>query len=510
MPPSSARRRDETSEDDGIGCVVYANTPGFGRCDPRRRTADAGAYTTWTLASLTMGAPTLTDRSASGRAARAKAPRSSHAAVELGPGRDPIALLEAQNATRVAELVPIRRGRMLASPFAFFRGAAVVMAHDLSALPASGLTVQLSGDAHLANFGGFASPERDLVFDLNDFDETLPGPFEWDVKRLATSFEIAARQRNFKHTERSAVVLRVVRTYREAIRRFAGQGDLVVWYSRLDATTMVRELRDGHDPALVKQLEHSIGKARSNDGRRALATLTHEAGGGPRIVSEPPLIVPLSELTDGTDAISDAFFASYRRSLAPDRRALLDRFRRVDAARKVVGVGSVGTRCWIVLSLGRDERDPLFLEVKEAGVSVLEPVLARSGIAGHGRRVVEGQRLIQAASDIFLGWGAVEQDLPDAPGHFYVRQLRDWKASVDVEAILPQGLARYAEACGWTLARAHARSGDRVALAAYLGTGDTFDRAIAAFASAYADVNERDHRALAQAAADGRIAAVDG
>jgi uncharacterized protein (DUF2252 family) len=454
--------------------------------------------------------PTVEDRAAHGRAARALVNRSSQAACEVSADRDPIALLEAQNASRVPELVPIRYGRMLASPLAFYRGAAPVMARDLASTPNAGMRVQLSGDAHLLNFGGFASAERDLVFDLNDFDETLGGPFEWDVKRLAASFEIAARERDFGRADRTTAVLGVVRAYREAIRRFATMGDLDVWYSRLDAGAILDELQAGHEAKLAKTFKRAVAKARSKDGRRALATLTRRVDGEPRIVSEPPLIVPLAELAEDDVHAIDASFHSYIRSLPQDRRVLLERFRRVDLARKVVGVGSVGTRCWILLMLGRDEQDPLFLQIKEAEASVLEPLVGASGLASHAQRVVEGQRLMQATSDIFLGWVHAERDLDGAPHDFYVRQLRDWKISVDLEAILPRGLAYYAAACGWTLARAHARSGDRIAIAAYLGAGDRFDRAVAEFAGAYADLNERDHRTLVQAVADDEVTALEG
>jgi uncharacterized protein (DUF2252 family) len=431
--------------------------------------------------------------------------------LEVGVDRDPVALLDAQNASRVSELVPIRYGRMLVSPVPFFRGSATVMAHDLASLPRSSLRAQLSGDAHLMNFGGFASPERELVFDLNDFDETLSGPFEWDVKRLAASFEIAARERNFRKSERMNAVLGVVRAYREAVRKFAAIDDLDVWYARLDLRSIVKELRAGHDQKLAKTLKRSVAKARANDGMRALSTLTREVDGAPHFVSEPPLIVPLAELaTDDAVASIRAIYHSYRHSLPADRRVLLERFRYVDSARKVVGVGSVGTRCWVLLLLGRDERDPLFLQMKEAEASVLEPLLGASGLASHGQRIVEGQRLMQAASDIFLGWVHSEQDIDGSSRDFYVRQLRDWKLSVDLETILPRGLAHYAAACGWTLARAHARTGDRIAIAAYLGGSDTFDRAIAEFAAGYADLNEQDHRALGQAVAEGKVAALEG
>jgi uncharacterized protein (DUF2252 family) len=456
------------------------------------------------------------ERAERGRAARSQAPRSGHSALDLPADRDPIVPLEAQAESRVPELAPIRYGRMLASPLAFFRGAATVMAHDLASTPQAGLDVQLSGDAHLLNFGGFASPERDLVFDLNDFDETLPGPFEWDVKRLAASFEIAARHRGFGTTECERTVLGLVRTYREAMAKFAAMGDLEVWYARLDARAAVAELRRAHDRKLARTVRSTAAKAQTNDRMRALAKLTHEIDGEQRFVSEPPLIVPLAELVAGGAAVADlesqlrAIFRRYRRTLPDDRRALLEGFRYVDLARKVVGIGSVGTRCWILLLLGRDGNDPLFLQIKEAGPSVLEPLLGSSRFSNHGRRVVEGQRLMQASSDIFLGWVHVESDFDGAARDFYVRQLWDWKSSADVETILPSGLAAYATACGWTLARAHARSGDRIAIAAYLGKGDRFDRAVAEFAGAYADLNERDHGILTRAAAQGRVSAMTG
>jgi uncharacterized protein (DUF2252 family) len=453
---------------------------------------------------------TVAERAALGRSARTEAPRSSHSELRLSADRAPLDLLAAQEASRLPDLVPLRRGRMLASPLAFFRGAATVMAHDLASTPTSGLRVQLAGDAHLSNFGGFASPERYLVFDLNDFDETLPGPFEWDVKRLAASLEIAGCERGFRKTERADAVTTAVRAYREAMRGFAALGDLDVWYAQLDARTVADRLRTEHDPKLVKALQRTVAKAQANDGRRALATLTHGVDGEPRIVSEPPLIVPLAELETGSpETLLRHVFAGYRRSLPADRRALLDRYHYVDLARKVVGIGSVGTQSWIVLFLGRDGNDPLFLQVKEAQASVLEPFLGSAALASHSRRVVEGQRLMQASSDIFLGWTSGEAELDD-PRDYYVRQLRDWKASLDVETILPQGLVLYGTACAWTLARAHARSGDRIAIASYLGSADTFDRAVAEYAAAYAEVNATDHRALKQKVADGTLTAVTG
>jgi uncharacterized protein (DUF2252 family) len=454
---------------------------------------------------------TAADRAARGRAARADAPRSGQSVLERPGDRDPIASLEAQDRSRLAELVPLRYSRMLVSPFHFFRGAATVMANDLASTRTAGLSVQLSGDAHLSNFGGFASPERDLVFDLNDFDETLPGPFEWDVKRLAASFEIAGRERNFTAAERGKAVREVARVYRKSMRHFAGEGDLTVWYSRLDAGEIAAKLRDAHDRKLRRSLEHSAARHK-HDQIGALVKLTQEVDGVPRFVSDPPLIVPLAELVDKAVEANDlesqieTLFRSYCRSLPDDRRTLLERFRRVDLARKVVGVGSVGSRCWALLLLGRDENDPLFLQIKEAEASVLEPALGRSSFASHGQRIAEGQRLMQAASDIFLGWIHAD-DYVGGTSDYYVRQLWDWKSSIDVETILPHGLTEYAKACGWTLARAHARSGDRIAIGAYLGKSDRFDRAVRDFAVAYADLNERDHRALGQAAAEGRITA---
>ena len=454
---------------------------------------------------------TVPARVALGRAARATIPRSSHSELEVDAARDPLALLEAQDRSRVPDLVPIRYGRMLASPLAFFRGGAAVMAHDLASRPNTGLPAQLSGDAHLLNFGGFASAERDLVFDLNDFDETLVGPFEWDVKRLAASLEIAARERDFRDSDRAALVRGAVRTYRETMARFAALGDLDVWYARLNARSILDRVKAGHDRKLVKRLKRSVDKARTNDGTRALAKLTRSVDGELRIVSTPPLVVPLHELADqDAEATIRAMFDSYRRSLPHDRRVLLDRFRFVDLARKVVGVGSVGTRCWVALMLGRDEHDPLFLQVKEAQASVLQPALGTDMHPRHGQRVVAGQRLMQASSDIFLGWVHAESDPDGERRDFYVRQLRDWKLSLDAATILPRGLAYYATACGWTLARAHARSGDRIAIAAYLGSSKKFDHAVAEYAAAYADLNEQDHRTLAQAVASGRVTALEG
>jgi uncharacterized protein (DUF2252 family) len=458
--------------------------------------------------------PTTSERAVRGREARTGAPRSGHAKLAT-PDRDPVALLEAQAVTRVPELVPIRYGRMLTSPFAFFRGAAALMAHDLATTPSSGLEVQLCGDAHLSNFGGFATPERDLVLDVNDFDETLPGPFEWDLKRLAASFEIAGRYRGFGERDRTDAVLTVIRSYREAMREFAAIGNMDVWYSRLSVPVLSAQLRAQRDTKQANALDAGIAKARTKDSLKAFAKLTELVDGERRIRSDPPLVVRLTDVVEGipdTGALVDvvrSVIREYRDTLQPDRRHLLESFRLVDVAHKVVGVGSVGTRCWIVLMVGRDGDDPMFLQMKEAQASVLEPYLGKSRYQNHGRRVVEGQRLMQAASDIFLGWHRIT----GIDGHtrdFYCRQLWDWKASIDLETVVPRGLVLFAQAVGWTLARGHARSGDRVAVAEYLGKGDKFDRALASFASAYAEVNDRDYEALAAAAAGGRITAEHG
>jgi uncharacterized protein (DUF2252 family) len=450
------------------------------------------------------------ERAATGRAARSEARRSSHAAWEPPEGRaDPVAILEQQASSRVAELVPIRYGRMAASPFAFFRGAAAVMAADLAGTPVSGLRVQACGDAHLSNFGAFAAPDRRLVFDLNDFDESLSGPWEWDVKRLAASFAIAGRENGFKRKERGPAVREAGRSYREAMRAFASQGNLDVWYARLDVESVMGEIEA--EPKLTKQVRKGVAKAQAKDSARALAKLTHVVGGELRILADPPLIVPAEELmaageTRDLEQVLLQVLDSYRASLPGDRQHLLDGYRFRHLARKVVGVGSVGTRAWIVLLTGADDSDPLFLQAKEAEASVLEPYAGASRFENHGQRVVEGQRLMQAASDIFLGWcPAVGFD--GGTRDFYVRQLWDWKRSVEVERLTPHGLELYARMCGWTLARAHARSGDRIAIAAYLGGGDAFDLAIAEFSESYADQSERDHAALVTAIEAGRLEA---
>ena len=460
---------------------------------------------------------TVDERAARGTDARAEVPRESHAGFSPPPDRpDPIALLEEQARSRVPELVPIRWGRMMVSPFTFFRGAALPMASDLAMTPRSGLAVQACGDAHLSNFGLFGSAERRLIFDVNDFDETLPGPWEWDVKRLAASLEVAARANDFTGKQRSKVVMAAVATYREAMRAFAGMSNLDIWYARADIDELRAQFQDQLKSRQRKTVDEGLAKARTRDSMQAVAKLTRLVDGRLRIVSDPPLIVPVDELIAGrrdrTALLSQitGLIRKYQRTLETDRRYLLGQFEFADLARKVVGVGSVGTWCWIVLMLGRDQSDPLFLQVKEAEQSVLSRFVGASKFANQGQRVVAGQRLMQAASDIFLGWQRTEAGLDGQPRDFYVRQLRDWKYSLEIENAAPRGLRMYGQLCGWTLARAHARSGDRIAIAAYLGGSDVFDRAIAEFACAYADQNERDHQALVAAVKSGRITAEQG
>jgi uncharacterized protein (DUF2252 family) len=455
------------------------------------------------------------ERAAKGKTLRAEVPRSSHGDWAPAAGRpDPIALLQEQAVKRVQELLPIRYGRMVVSPFTFYRGAAYVMASDLASSPRSGIRVQLCGDAHLSNFGGFASPERDLVFDLNDFDETLPGPWEWDVKRLAASIEVAGRARNFDRKLRRRIVRRAVAEYREAMRRFAGMKAMDVWYARMDGSGLRAEFGSQLAPAQVKRFERAVAKAKVKDSTRAFNKLAYSVNGGVGIVSDPPLITPVEELLPDAEAHEleagmRRLIKSYGQTLAGDRRRLLETFRYADSARKVVGVGSVGTRAWVLLMLGRDESDPHFLQAKEAQRSVLAPFAGQSKFKNEGQRVVEGQRLMQAASDILLGWVHVT-GMDGEPRDFYVRQLWDWKSSADVETMEPDLMATYGRMCGWTLARAHARSGDAVAIGAYLGGGSSFDRSMARFADAYADQNERDHGALVDAIADGRVEAQAG
>ena len=455
------------------------------------------------------------ERADRGRAARSVASRSGHGDWEPVPDRaDPVELLAEQDASRVPELVPIRYGRMLVSPFTFFRGAAYLMAADLAAAPRTGLEAQLCGDAHLSNFGVFAAPDRRQVFSINDFDETLPGPFEWDVKRLVASFAVAGRDRGFKAKQRRPINRAAARSYREAMRSFAEMSHLDLWYARIDADEIATVAARQATRKQLKRFERNMAKARSKDSLRAFAKLTELVDGEPRIASDPPLITPVEELASGVEKEEIEEFmrgaiGSYRRTLSTDRRHLMGKFRYVHAARKVVGVGSVGTRAWIVLMLGRDENDPLFLQLKEAQKSVLEPFLGKSRFAKHGQRVVEGQRLMQAASDIMLGWIRVD-GIDGVSRDFYLRQLWDGKGSALVEMMSPEELTVYAELCGRALAKAHARSGDPIAIASYLGAGESFDRALASFAELYADQNERDYHALNEAVASGRVASETG
>ncbi len=459
--------------------------------------------------------PTRAERTARGKAARAQVPRSSHAEWEPAPGRrDPVDVLEDQARTRVPELVPIRYGRMLVSPFTFYRGAAALMAADLAGVPRSGLDVQLCGDAHLSNFGAFAAPDRRLIFGVNDFDESLPGPFEWDVKRLAASFAVAGRDRGFGAKQRAAVSAAAGRSYRKAMREFAQMHALDLWYVRLDVEDLTRLFAAQASAKQLKRLNRNVAKARTKDSLRAFDRLTQVVDGEPRIISDPPLIVPIEELVSPQqravlDEAIHTMISAYRRTLTGDRRRLLERFRYVHAARKVVGVGSVGTRAWIALMLGTDSGDPLFLQIKEAEDSVLEPYLGKSEYANHGQRVVEGQRLMQSASDIMLGWLRT-QGIDGFQRDFYIRQLWDGKGSAIVETMNPSAMSVYARTCGWTLARAHARSGDAAAIASYLGSGDSFDRAMATFAETYADQNEADYTALRHAVDSGRVSAEAG
>ena len=472
------------------------------------------------------------ERQARGRTAREAAPLGAHAGWSPAAGRpDPVALLEQQNRTRAPDLVPVRHGRMMVSPFTFYRGAARIMAADLGDTPVAGLDAQLCGDAHLSNFGAFASPERTLVFDLNDFDETLPGPFEYDVKRMAASFTIAGRNNGFDPADTEAATRAAVMAYRTAMAEFAQMRTMDIWYSRLSEDDLRRSIHGAvaqnaktatgkkakkqvkQARKAEKRAEKTAAKAHSRDSLQALSKLAEVADGRYRIASQPPIVVPARDLA-ATFGVSGSRlgqairgqFREYRDNLPDDRRKLLEQFEIVDMARKVVGVGSVGTRAFIVLLQGRDQHDPLFLQVKEATASVLEAYVRRSKYRQHGERVVQGQRLMQASSDIYLGWTKGVE-----PGRYYYwRQLRDMKGSALVEAMAPRTLEFYGQICGWTLARAHARSGDPVALAGYLGDSDVFDRAVTDFSRRYADQNEQDYGTFVQAVRSGRIEAQEG
>jgi uncharacterized protein (DUF2252 family) len=500
------------------------------------------AATKAAAAAAQIAHPSLDERRAAGRQARDRTPPSSHSGWRPAADRpDPVALLQEQDRTREPDLVPVRHGRMMVSPFTFYRGAATIMAADLKDTPAAGLGAQLCGDAHLSNFGAFASPERRLLFDLNDFDETLPGPFEYDVKRMAASFVIAGRNNGFSAADARAAALASVLAYQEAMAEFAQMSTMDVWYAHYDEDRLQQLIRDaaggiskedrkarkGKDKKAAKEdlreekqakeaarrAEKNLAKAHTRDSTQALSKLCEVVDGQYRIVSQPPVIVPARDLAatyglspDEVMPVIHDQFRAYRATLQGDRRRLLEKFQIVDAARKVVGVGSVGTRAFIVLLQGRDERDPLFLQIKEATSSVLEAYLPKSRFRQHGERVVQGQRMMQAASDIFLGW---TKGL-DITRNFYWRQLRDMKGSALVELMAPVTLTYYARICGWTLARAHARSGDPVAIASYLGTGDEFDRSITDFCERYADQNEKDYEQFTGAVKSGRLEAVEG
>jgi len=477
------------------------------------------------MATTKIEHPSVAERKARGKELRERVPHADHAGWQPAADRpDPVTLLEEQNATREQDLVPVRHGRMMATPFTFYRGAAKIMAADLKDTPRSGLTVQLCGDAHLSNFGVFGSPERSLLFDVTDFDETLPGPFEYDVERLAASFTIAGRNNGFSEADTQDVTRDSVRAYREAILGFAEMGKMDVWYAHLSEQDLLAAIKKlGTDGKASKSKKSAVkkaakraqaiaAKAKTRDSLHALTKLAEVVDGSYRIKAQPPIVVPVRDLP-ATAAMSEdeirhvihEQFRGYRSTLQSDRRHLLEQFQVMDVARKVVGVGSVGTRAFIVLLQGRDERDPLFLQVKEAQRSVLEDHLPKSRFRQPGERVVHGQRMMQAASDIYLGWTkGVEQDR-----HLYWRQLRDMKGSIVVESMNPSGLSFFAGACGWTLARAHARSGDPIAIAAYLGRGDGFDHSITDFAGRYADQNEEDFQAFVGAVRSGRLEAIE-
>jgi uncharacterized protein (DUF2252 family) len=427
---------------------------------------------------------------------RSRVPPDTQADLVIDGRDDPVQVIGDQVPARVPELVPLRHERMSASPFAFFRGAAAVMAGDLARAPTSGLTVQLCGDAHLSNFGIFASPERRLVFDLNDFDETFPGPWEWDVKRLAASLVVAGRQNSYTPKQTRKTVVAALRRYQDAMTGFARLGNLAVWYASADVDEVRRRLADEVDKEMSKRFEGTVKKARGRDHLRSLGKLTTVVDGRRRFIADPPLLVPLADVvTDrsASEAVEQVrgLVDEYSASLAHGPRELVRSYEFVDMARKVVGVGSVGTRCWVVLMQGRDENDPLLLQVKEAQASVLARHLESPTARDEGARVVAGQRVLQATTDIFLGSQSAV-GLDGRSRDFYIRQLHDWKGSAQVDVMPPRGMLLYGQLCAWTLARAHARSGDRIAIAAYLGDDDAFVQAVAGFADAYADLNEQD------------------
>ncbi|WP_434992174.1 DUF2252 domain-containing protein [Arthrobacter sp. Ld5] len=468
------------------------------------------AGTADTSAQLTGAGRPTASTAAVGKDLRKRVPRRSHGEWSASPDRaSPLEILRDQEKDRVPELLPLRHERMAASPFAFFRGGAAIMAADLRETPVTGLQVQLCGDAHISNFGGFASPERRLVFDVNDFDETLPGPWEWDVKRMVTSVEIAARDRGFGGAEGRAAVLETAGAYRDAMRSFAAMTPLEVWYASLDVEALLPDIEENLGGHAARDAGRRISRAMGKDSARAARKLTEVVDGRPRIVDEPPLVVRLQDLLPDVEAQQleegiRGIIADYRQTLSPDRQVLLDHYVYEDVARKVVGVGSVGRLSWIVLLMGREHADPLVLQLKQAASSALEAHLGPSRYPNHGERVVRGQRLIQASSDVLLGWlrtaglDGIERD-------FYVRQLWDWKTSADLTTISASGLAAHARLCAWTLARAHARTGDPTAIASYLGQGAAFDHALAVFAAVYADQNQRDYDEFIRSGGDSPV-----
>jgi uncharacterized protein (DUF2252 family) len=433
-------------------------------------------------------AGTLAERRAFGRELRNKVPRSSHAEWTAAADRlEPMSLLEEQNRSRLAHLVPLRYARMAASPFTFLRGSAIVMAQDLAATPVSGMQVQLCGDAHLSNFGIYATPERNQVFDVNDFDETMPGPWEWDIKRFAAGIVAAGRINGFPAATNRRAVLNGVQSYREHMWKYSDIRHIDVWYSRIDYESSLQFVRRTFRWYIHKQRE----KSRLRSSLQAFPKLAMQVDGQYRIKDDPPLIAHLDdkELAEQLKGLVE----TYQPTVQEDRRVLLSKYHCVDVAQKVVGVGSIGTRCYVLLLLGNDSNDPLFLQIKEAQASVLERHLGPSAFHNHAHRVVAGQRLMQAASDVFLGWTRLGST------DYYLRQLRDMKLTVDLQTLIPEGFIEYCRFCGWALARAHARSGDPAQISGYLGRSDTFDRAIAAFAEKYADQTERDHAAFVAA-----------
>lgn len=461
------------------------------------------AFVSDQISRLTHPEPGLprADRRARGKSARARTRRSDLGTwVPSADRPDPIELLASQNSSRFADLVPVRWGRMVASPFTFYRGSAALMASDLAGSPDSGLVTQVCGDAHLQNFGLFASPERRLLFDLNDFDETLPGPWEWDVKRLAASIVLASRDTGGTKQEQLDATHACLRRYRETMETFAGMTSTAVWYSKVDVDDALETMVSSNRATTEK----IAAKARRRDTLQALDRLTEVVDGRRRIVDDPPIVEHLPDLIDISDV--HAMVDEYRSTIAEERRHLFDRFRIVDIARKVVGVGSVGTHCWIALAVtDSEEQDPLFLQIKEASRSVMELFVGRSAHPNHGQRVVVGQRMMQAASDVFLGWTT------NADGrHFYIRQLRDMKGSFRLDTLSQSELSDYGSACAAVLARAHARTGDPIALSGYMGKGDAFERSLSTFSMAYADQAERDHAALRGAIDSGRIEAIEG